>query len=126
MRRVFKELLCVNRAAFDHFKVIRDKYSQVTHKCGRVCVRDKMVLRRMTDTIKQDQRIRQAFDLIPNHGKFHTDDADSVFAKYVSRVETLLGNEVARQLMELLKKSKASSLESLRALKKKKRVGHDE
>ena len=122
MCRVFKELLYVNRAAFDHFKVLRDKYSHVTHRRGRVCVRDKMVLRRMTNTIKQDVSLRRAFDLIPVRGTFHAADRDIVFEKYVGRVETLLGNEVSRQLMELVKKSKSSSLESLRALKNKKRI----
>ena len=88
MCRIFKELLCTNRAAFEHFKVLRDRYSHVTHRRGRVRVRDKMVLRRMTNAIKRDMRLRHAFDLIPDGGTFHADDGDIVFVKYVARIDS--------------------------------------
>lgn len=122
MRRTFKELLYVSPAVFDHFKLLRDKYYQVTHKDGSVCVRDKLALRKITESIRKDTDIRREFDALSHPDMFLNDDGDKVFVKYTSRIETLMGNEVARQYMDLLKQSKKSSMEQLRAFKKKRRL----
>ena len=122
MYRNFKELLYVSPAVFGHFKLLRDKYYQVTHKDGSVCVRDKLALRKVTESIRKDTGIRRVFDTLSHPDMFLKDDGDKVFVKYTSRIETLMGNEVARQYMDLLKQSKKSSMEQLRAFKKKRRL----
>ena len=62
------------------------------------------VLRSVTDAVRQDSDLRNKFENIPHPSSFCDEDVDSVFQKYTARVETLFGNEVARQLMEKLKK----------------------
>ena len=120
--RTYKELLFVNENAFKHFKVLKTKYHKATHHKGQVFVRDKMALRRVTDEISKDTGLRHGFDMIPYPNRFSDADTDIVFQKYVARMETLFGNEVARQLLEKVKRSKASCLESLRELKSKKKI----
>ena len=107
-----------NQATFDHFKMIRDRFHRMTHKDGLIYVRDKMVLRQTKMSCMSDVIIRREFVQL---AKFHSDDVEAVFDVYLTRIETLMGNEVCRQYMELLKRSKDSSLEQLRVLKKKKR-----
>ena len=86
------------------------------------------VLRSVTAAVREDSDLLSTFASIPHPSSFCDKDVDSVFQKYTARVETLFGNEVSRQLMEKLKKSKASCLESLRQLrnKKRKRVKEDD
>ena len=103
---------------FNHFKRIRDEYHRVTHKDGLIYVRDKMVLRRTTMSCMSDKGIRDSFRQLAS---FHPDDFEGVFTRYLTRIETLMGNEVVWQYMEMLKRSKESSLEQLRELKKNKR-----
>ena len=107
-----------NQATFDHFKMIRDRFHRVTHKDGLIYVRDKMVLRQTKMSCMPDVIIRREFVQL---AKFHSDDVEAVFDVYLTRIETLMGNEVCRQYMELLKRSKDSSLEQLRVLKDSKK-----
>lgn len=51
---------------------------------------------------------------------FHPDDVQVVFEKYLGRVETMMGNEVARQVMESMRLENRNKLGSLRVLKGKK------
>ena len=49
--------------------------------------------------------------------KFHDDDVEKIWEKYNSRFLTLVGNEISRQFMSDLKKSKRGELEQLRQVK---------
>ena len=112
--RTFKSLLYANRAALRHFSQLCDKYREVCYWNGRLCVKDAMVLRYKTKEVLADQQMLAAFNKL---GKFHPDDVQVVYDKYVHRVETLMGHDVARQYMDLLSKSKDGVLEQLRAVK---------
>ena len=75
---------------------------------------DKSVMRQVRDHILKDMKVRNKFDTL---APFHSDDVDKVYVKYVGRVETMMGIEVARQCMERLKQSKDTMCEELRAVK---------
>lgn len=62
----------------------------------------------------KDTKVRNKFDTLT---PFHSDDADKVYVKYIGRVETMMGIEVARQCMERLKQSKDAMCEQLRVVK---------
>ena len=117
--RSFTSLIYVNSAAFDHFKSIRDAYHRVTHHRGVVRVRDREVMRRVTRGLLDDADLLRDFASIPSPASFHPDDLSKVFDKYLHRCETMMGNEVANQLMEQLSMSKTGKLEPLRQVKRK-------
>ena len=49
--------------------------------------------------------------------KFHDDDVEKIWIMYNKRFLTLVGNEISRQFMSDLKKSKRGELEQLRQVK---------
>lgn len=51
--------------------------------------------------------------------KFAKGDVMNVFSKYIKRVETMMGIEVAKQYEEKLAQSKDGALEQLRVAKRK-------
>ena len=108
--------------------MVMKKYHQVTHQGGKVCVRDRYVLRKLTDSLKVDVDVVKTFSLLASPHHFHSDDLDKVFSKYLSRVETMVGNEVSRHLVESILVSGVDRLESLRQAKQecKRKVKTDE
>ena len=116
--RTFKNLLYANRNTFDHFTMVLHKYHQVTHRGGKVCVRDNRVLRNLTETLLQDVQVIKEFGLLASPVHFHPDDLDKVFHKYMYRVETMIGNEISRQLLEDLRLRGVNQLGSLRLNKR--------
>ena len=133
--RTFKSLLYADRSTFNHFQVIRmscpssclphascliqairNKYRSVIYYQGQLCVKDCMVLRKVTEVLLQDKKeaLLESFVSLTH---FHPDDVSAVYRKYVYRVETLFGHDVARQYMDKLAVSKDNVLESLRAVK---------
>ena len=122
LHRTFKNLLYSNVATHEHFKMLIDRYHRVTHRCGKVCVRDRHVLRRVTDDLREDEKVFNMFSVLAHPVSFHSDDLRRVFLKYLYRVETLIGNEVAAQLMEDLRIREVETLGSLRKLKQKRKV----
>lgn len=117
--RTFKSLLYVNQATLQHFSSLCDKYREVCYWNGRLCVKDPMVLRRKTTEILADKFL---LDKFRNCTEFEPKDVVTVYEKYVYRVETLIGHDVARQYVDLLTKSKDGVLERLRDVKTKKAV----
>ena len=99
-----------------------DVYHAVTHRSGKVCVRDRHVLRRVTDDLRDDAKVLSAFSVLACPVSFHSDDLRKVFIKYLARVETMIGNEVAAQLMQDLRINEAEPLGSLRKLKQKRKI----
>ena len=77
---------------------------------------DTSVIRQVTNKIRTDKEIFRKFELIVS---FDKRDVVNVFEKYVKRVETMMGIEVAKQYEEKLKKSKEGVLEQLRVTKRK-------
>ena len=63
-----------------------------------------------------DKQMFAAFKKLSN---FHPDDVIPIYHKYLHRVETLMGHDIARQYNDLLSKSKDGVLEQLRAVKVK-------
>ena len=118
----FKSLLYANVAVHDHFNMLIAKYHRVTHRNGRVCVRDRFVLRRVTDCLKEDVKVMRDFAALANPVSFRSEDLSKVFLKYLARVETMIGNEIASQLMRDLRISEVDTLETLRQLKRDRRV----
>ena len=116
--RTFKNLLYANVATFDHFTMLLHMYHGVTHRGGKVLVRDRHVLRRLTDRLVQDKQVLQEFCLLPSPAQFHPDDIEKVFVKYLKRVETMVGNEICRQLLDDLRLEGVDTLESLRPVKR--------
>ena len=114
--RTFKSLLYGSRPALRHFCTLCDHYRDVCYWNGRLCVKDAMVLRNKTREILADKKMFNKFSKL---GKFHPDDMFVVYDKYVHRVETLMGHDVARQYMDLLERSKDGVLEQLREVKVK-------
>ena len=98
--------------------MLRDRYYSATHRDGVLCVRDRHVLRRVTECLLKDPKVRDKFVLLPGVDGFHKDDVDKVFRAYLHRVETMMGNEYAHQLMEGLQLRKEEKLGSLRVLKR--------
>lgn len=80
------------------------------------------MLRRLTDTFRDDVKVLNAFSVLAHPVSFHKDDLKVVFNKYIARVETMIGNEVASQLLRDLRLSETDTLGSLRKLKRKNRV----
>ena len=117
----FKCLLYSNVATHEHFEMMIATYHRVTHRSGRVSVRDRFVLRRVTDSLRDNVKVFNAFSILAHPASFHEDDLKLVFNKYIARVETMVGNELASQLMRDLRMSEIDTLESLRQLKRKKR-----
>ena len=114
--RTFKNLLYASRPVFNHFNLLRETYHCVTHRRGVPCVRDRVVLRSVTNRLKTDSKALSTFAEF----NFHPDDIQVVFEKYLGRVETMIGNEVARQVMESMRLENINKLGSLRVLKGKK------
>lgn len=115
--RTFKNLLYANTNTFDHFTMLLQKYHHVTHKGGKVCVRDRYVLRRLTDSMQVDTKVVKEFSLLASPHRFHSDDLEKVFRKYLLRVETMIGNEISRHLVEDVLVKGVGRLESLRQTK---------
>ena len=84
-------------------------------------MRDRHVLRRVTDDLREDEKVFNMFSVLAHPVSFHSDDLRRVFLKYLYRVETLIGNEVAAQLMEDLRIREVETLGSLRKLKQKRK-----
>ena len=101
---------------FTHFNELRETYHRVTHRRGVPCVRDRAVLRNVTNHLKADSKMLSAFTAF----NFHPDDVQVVFEKYLGRVETMMGNELARQFMDSMRLENINKLGSLRVLKGKK------
>ena len=83
-----------------------------------MCVRDNCVLRKLTTTLIQDVQVVKEFGLLVSPVHFHPDDFEKVFHKYMYRVETMVGNEISRQLLEDLRLRGVDQLESLRQNKR--------
>ena len=115
--RTFKNLLYANVATLDHFTMLLHMYHAVTHRGGKVLVRDRHVLRRLTNRLEQDSEVLEQFCLLPDPVKFHPDDVNKVFVRYLKRVETMVGNEICRQLLDDLRLEGVDRLESLRQVK---------
>ena len=98
--------------------MVLHKYHQVTHRGGRVCVRDNFVLRKLTKNLIQDVQVIKEFGLLVSPVHFHPDDFEKVFHKYMYRVETMVGNEIGRQLLEDLRLRGVEQLGSLRRNKR--------
>ena len=99
----FKCLLYANVAVHKHFKMLIARYHRVSHRSGRVCVRDRYILRKMTVCLKEDAQVKRTFAALANPVSFRSEDLDKVFLKYLDRVETMIGNEIASQLMRDLR-----------------------
>ena len=115
--RTFKSLLYANQATLRHFSTLCEKYRKVCYWNGRLCVKDPMVLRRKSKEILADKLVLDEFI---KSTKFDQKDVTVVYQKYVYRVETLIGHDVARQYVDLLTKSTDGVLERLREVKTKK------
>ena len=81
-----------------------------------------MIVRSVTERIKSDKNVLSKFLKLPGPAQFHSSDVDPAFTRYISRLETLIGNEVANQLNEKVKKSKDGKMEQLREVKSKSNV----
>ena len=114
----FKSLLYASRATYEHFVMVIARYHKVTHRGGRVCVRDRFVLRRVTQCLKDDSKVYAEFCVLSHPVCFHKDDVRKVYSKYLSRVETMIGNEISSQLIEDLRVREMDTLGSLRKLKR--------
>ena len=77
---------------------------------------DTSIIRQVTDKIRKDKEVVRKFGLIAS---FDKRDVMNVFEKYIKRVETMMGIEVAKQYEEKLKRSKQGVLEQLRVAKRK-------
>ena len=97
-------------------------YHRVTHRSGEVCVRDRHVLRRVSDKLRDDAEVLSALSVLAHPVSFHSDDLRKVFIKYLARVETMVGNEVAAQLMQDLRIPEVETLGTLRKLKQKRKI----
>ena len=84
----------------------------------KVCVRDVHVLRRLTDNLLEDVQVVKTFTHLASPAHFHADDLNKVFRKYMYRVETMVGNEVSRQLLDDLRLNDVDRFESLRQAKR--------
>ena len=109
-------LFYVNRGAFSHFQLIKRRYHKATHRGGNVCVLDTGIIRQVTEKIMNDSEVVSEFSSI---AKFAKGDVMNVFSKYIKRVETMMGIEVAKQYEEKLAQSKDGALEQLRVAKRK-------
>ena len=117
--RIFKCLLYANRRFFLHFKMVRERYHCVTHtQSGKVRVRDRQVLRRVTNQLYNDKQLQNKF-VSCSDKQFHPSDVEKVFIAYLRRVETMMGNELAWQLMDELRSKKMDGLDALRKQKNK-------
>ena len=85
-------------------------------------MRDRYVLRRVTDCLKDDVKVQSAFSVLAHPASFRSEDLSKVFLKYLARVETMIGNEISSQLMRDLRIREVDTLETLRQLKRERRV----
>ena len=76
------------------------------------------MLRRITETLAEDTEVRKQFELLPAPNVFEKEHVGKVFHAYLRRVETMMGNEYAHQLMEQLLLNKNNTLGSLRQVKR--------
>ena len=83
-----------------------------------MCVRDKFVLRRVTDCLKDEEKVFAAFCVLSHPVCFHSDDVRKVYLKYLARVETMIGNEISAQLIADLRVKEVDTLGALRKLKR--------
>ena len=116
--RTYKCLLYSNLETFQHFRVLRDRYYSATHRDGVLCARNRHVLRRVTECLREDPSVRDKFVLLLDGDGFHSDDVDKVFIAYLHSVETMMGNEYAHQLIVSLHCGNEGKLGSLRKLKR--------
>ena len=65
--------------------------------------------------------MKSTFAALANPVSFRSEDLDKVFLKYLDRVETMIGNEIASQLMRDLRIREVDTLETLRKLKRDRR-----
>ena len=89
----------------------------MTHRAGVVCVRDRTVLRTVSNELIGDEKLVVMFSEMHDTRRFQKDDLMTVYMKYIYRVETMVGNELCRQLMDGLKLTE-SRLGSLRQNKR--------
>ena len=82
-----------------------------------MCVRDRFVLRRVTDCLKGEEKVFNAFSVLSRPVCFHS-DVRKVYLKYIARVETMIGHEISAQLLADLRVSEVDTLGSLRKLKR--------
>ena len=80
------------------------------------------MLRRVSDELRDNAKVISAFSVLAHPVPFHSDDLRKVFIKYLARVETMVGNEVAAQLMQDLRIREVETLGSLRKLKQKRKI----
>ena len=121
VHRTFKSLLYANAVTHEHFDTLVKKYHRVTHRGGKACVRDRYVLRHITDSLTGDEQVLSSFSKLASPASFHPDDLRKVFLKYIFRVETMIGCEIASQLIEELKVNEVQTLGSLRKAKESRR-----
>lgn len=81
-------------------------------------------MRDTSDTMMCDDRLRELFLQLASNCRFHKDDVDQVYSRYVTRAETLIGLDIKRAFNEGLHaksgKTKAKKFEQLRSVKRKK------
>ena len=77
------------------------------------------MLRRVTETLVEDAEVLKQFLILPDSHAFEEEHVDKVFHAYLRRVETMVGNEYAHQLMEGLLLNKNEKLGSLRQVKRR-------
>jgi len=80
------------------------------------------VLRRVSDELRDDAKVLSAFSVLAHPVSFHSEDLRKVFIKYLARVETMVGNEIAAQLMQDLRIREVETLGTLRKLKQKRKI----
>ena len=79
------------------------------------------MLRHITDSLTGDEQVLSSFSKLAHPASFHPDDLRKVFLKYIFRVETMIGREIACQLIEELKVNEVQTLGSLRKAKESRR-----
>ena len=80
------------------------------------------MLRKVTDDLRGDEKVLSSFSVLAHPASFHSDDLQKVFLKYLYRVETMIGNEIASQLMQDLRIREVDTLGALRKLKQKRKI----
>lgn len=80
LRRTFKCLLYASEPVFNQ---VRQSYYRVTHRRGVPCVRDRTVLRRVSDQLIGDGKVLRMFSEMHDTRKFHSDDLTTVYMKYI-------------------------------------------
>ena len=85
-------------------------------------------MRHTSESLLSDNRLKELFCQLADECTFNEDDVDEVYARYVARAETLIGNDVGRAFNESLHskaakkygKKRPQKLEQLRSVKRKK------